>query len=146
MPAVNVADASWLRAPAPAVAALIAQPEQWPRWWPGLRAELTEDRGAEGLRWQVAPSGGLTGSMEVWIEPVLDGVVAHYFLRLDPVAGHRVGPRRAAKVAHRYRVRAKALFWALGDRLDPDRWGRPGTPPAAAAAAAGTRPPAPGSR
>jgi hypothetical protein len=66
--------------------------------------------------------------MEVWLEPVLDGVVAHYFLRLDPGPGRRMGARRARTVADAHRRRVKRVFWALGDQLDPSRLARVAAP------------------
>ena len=29
-------------------------------------------------------SGALTGTMEVWLQPALDGVILHYFLHAEP--------------------------------------------------------------
>ena len=43
---------------------------------------MIEDRGAVGHRWSV--NGALTGTMEVWLEPSLDGVILNYFLHAEP--------------------------------------------------------------
>ena len=45
-------------------------------------------RRASGTAGRVA--GALTGTMEIWLEPSLDGVVLHYFLHAEP-SGRRRG-------------------------------------------------------
>jgi hypothetical protein len=80
------------------------------------------------MRWSVAAAGGraagLTGSAEVWLEPMFDGVVAHFFLRLDPAPGRPVSARRRERITRNYRLRTKHAFWALADQLDPGRLAR----------------------
>ena len=56
-----------------------------------LLLEVVEDRAEKGVRWTV--TGPLTGTMEIWLEPVLDGVVLHYYLHAEP-AGRRPGSWR----------------------------------------------------
>lgn len=130
MPDVDVLDSTWICAAPAAVAAVVADSRNWRRWWPRLHLEVDERRGDQGMRWWVRPSENhsLEGSMEVWLEPAADGVVAHYFLRLDAVAGRSVSARRARGVARRYGTGAKAVFWAIGDRLDPGRLDRVAAP------------------
>lgn len=111
------------------LAAEFADPERWHRLWPDLRLRLASDRGDEGLRWTVG--GVLVGSMEVWLEAVLDGTVLHYYLRADP-AGPDGKPvplsRRRARVEVSRRQRAaKAIAWGLKDALEQGR--PPGEPP-----------------
>jgi hypothetical protein len=53
---------------------------------------VTRDRGPEGLVWSVR--GELSGDMEIWLEPVADGVVLHYLVRADPTAPGRADRRR----------------------------------------------------
>jgi hypothetical protein len=110
MPQVDVVDETWIGACADDVAARIADPANWRHWWPELELTVDELRGAEGVRW-LLPGG----SMEVWLQPDLDGVRLHYFLRLDPPSGAR---RRANLEAQAYRRRAKQVFWALKDELE----------------------------
>lgn len=130
MPEIDVLDSTWICAAPARVAAVVADPRNWPRWWPRLHLEVDERRGDKGMRWWVRPSEdrSLEGSMEVWLEPAGDGVVAHYFLRLDGVAGRAVSAPRARRVARRYGTGAKAVFWAIGDRLDPGRLARVAAP------------------
>ena len=52
---------------------------------------MTRDRGVKGVQWAVR--GALTGSMEIWLEPVGDGTVVHWFLRADPPEAPRPGAR-----------------------------------------------------
>ena len=52
------------------------------------------DRGDLGIRWS-AVGAGWTGSIELWLESVGDGVLVHHYQRLDPVDGYAAGgPRR----------------------------------------------------
>ena len=84
------------------------------------------DRGAGGLRWTV--TGALVGSMEVWLEPVLDGTVLHYFLRADPPAAGTRAARWGAAEARRRQRAAKAIAFACKERLEAGR--AAGEPPA----------------
>jgi hypothetical protein len=129
MPSVDVVDETFLAVAPEMVAAEFAQPARWPVLWPDLRLEVMTDRGAEGVRWTV--QGALVGSMEVWLEPVLDGTVLHYFLRADPAGPdgrpRPASPRRAAAEARRRQRAAKAIAFACKDRLEAGR--APGEPP-----------------
>jgi hypothetical protein len=128
MPEIDVVDSTWFAAPPAVVAALIADPTNWRRWWPDLTLEVDEWRNDKGVRWLVpAVAGrgaGLAGSAEVWLEPAFEGVVAHFFLRLDPPPGRHLGRRRRDRIIAELRHRTKATFWALADRLDPGRVAR----------------------
>ncbi len=54
---------------------------RWRQWWPDLTLTVVRDRGPAGLVWAVR--GPLDGEMEIWLEPVADGVVLHYLVRAD---------------------------------------------------------------
>jgi hypothetical protein len=128
VPAIDIVDSTWFAARQATVAALVAEPANWRRWWPELALEVDEWRNEKGVRWLV-PSvtgvgRGLTGSAEVWLEPMFEGVVVHFFLRLDPPRGGRLARRRSERIAHAYRRRTKQAFWALADQLDPGRFAR----------------------
>jgi hypothetical protein len=75
----DLADDTYVAAPPPVLARAVSAPERWREWWPDLRLTVAQDRGAEGLRWQV--TGALSGTAEVWLEPVGDGTVLHFYLR-----------------------------------------------------------------
>jgi hypothetical protein len=77
--------------------------------WPDLRLRVREDRGAEGLRWEV--TGALTGTAEIWLEPVGDGTVVHFYLRSG--LGERARERR--------RVAWKRAVHRLKDELEAGR-------------------------
>ncbi|MGH8959773.1 MAG: polyketide cyclase / dehydrase and lipid transport [Jatrophihabitantaceae bacterium] len=123
---IDVVDSTWICTPPGTLAALVAEPGNWRRWWPALELTVDEWRGNKGVRWTVGPSerGSVVGSMEVWLEPRLDGVVAHFFLRLGRADGRPLGRRRVRTLTDRYRTSAKELFWALGNQLDPGRVAR----------------------
>ena len=127
MPAIDVVDSTWIAAPAATVAAVVAEPGNWRRWWPGLELQVTEWRAVKGVRWavpSVAGHAGLSGSAEIWLEPMAEGVVAHFFLRLDPAPGRVASRRLVERVTGEYRRRTKTVFWALADQLDPARMHR----------------------
>jgi hypothetical protein len=125
MPDIDVVDSTWICARPAAVAAIVAEPANWARWWPELDLVVDELRDEKGVRWSVRRTAtGSTGSMEIWLEPAFDGVVLHYFLRLDAPTGTRLSRGRQTRLTHRYRRRAKRTFWALGDQLDPARIAR----------------------
>lgn len=130
MPSVDVVDETFLAVPPAVVAAEFAGPAAWRRWWPDLDLAVDTDRGAQGVRWTV--TGALVGSMEVWLEPVLDGTVLHYFLRADPPGPDgRPAPvpaRTALAMAARRRRALKAMAFATKERLEGGR--APGEPPA----------------
>lgn len=128
MPSVDVVDETFLAVPPARVAAEFA-PSRWGTLWPDLRLEVVTDRGAQGFRWTIA--GALVGSMEVWLEPVLDGTVLHYFLRADPAGpGGAPAPapwRRGMAEASRRQRAAKVIAFACKARLEAGR--APGEPP-----------------
>jgi hypothetical protein len=143
VPAIDVVDSTWFAARPAVLAAIVAEPGNWRRWWPQLGLEVDEWRGDKGVRWSVISAGGgaqsLCGSAEVWLEPMFDGVVVHFFLRLDPPPGHRLSQRSCRRVTHRYRLRTKQAFWALADQLDRGRMVRHTSTSHASASHAATR-------
>ena len=128
MPAIDIVDSTWFAARTATVAAIVADPANWRRWWPALDLAVDEWRGEKGMRWTVraitGSGAGLAGTAEVWLEPMHEGVVAHFFLRLDPAAGARLTRSRKERITRRYRVGTKQAFWALADQLDPGRLAR----------------------
>jgi hypothetical protein len=128
VPTIDVVDSTWFAARPTAVAAIVAEPANWRRWWPSLELAVDEWRGAKGVRWFVRSAtgraAGLTGTAEVWLEAANDGVVAHLFLRLDRADGAPLGRRRAERIAREFRAGTKQHFWALADQLDPGRLAR----------------------
>lgn len=130
MPSVDVVDETFLAVPPEVVAAEFADPARWPLLWPDLRLDVMTDRGRQGIRWTVR--GALVGSMEVWLEPVLDGTVLHYYLRADPAGPDGMPrpapPRRAAALAAGRQRAAKVIALACKQRLEAGR--APGEPPA----------------
>jgi len=124
VPSVDVVDETFVVVPPEVLAAEFATPARWRALWPDLDLEVMTDRGAAGFRWTV--TGALVGSMEVWLEPVLDGTVLHYFLRAEP-PGPRPARWAAAEAQRRQRA-AKAIALACKDRLEAGR--AAGEPPA----------------
>ena len=120
---MDVLDETFVVAPPRTLAAIFADPARCRRFWPDLRLSVYADRGDEGLRWTVR--GALVGTMEVWLEQVLDGTVLHYYLRADPTDRDgsvvTVAPRAAAAEVRRRQLAAKRLAFALKDELEADR-------------------------
>ncbi|MHA6622109.1 polyketide cyclase / dehydrase and lipid transport [Pseudonocardia sp. DLS-67] len=129
MPSVDVVDETFLAVPPAVVAAEFAVRTRWPQLWPDLHLEVMTDRGVAGIRWTVR--GALVGSMEVWLEPVLDGTLLHYYLRADPEGPdgrpRPDPPRCSAAEAMRRQRAAKAIAFACKARLEAGR--EPGEPP-----------------
>ena len=125
MPDIDVVDSTWIAARPAAVSAVVSEPANWRRWWPDLDLLVDEWRGDKGVRWTVRrTAAGHVGSMEIWLEQALDGVVAHYFLRLNSASGRAIRPATARRAEDRYRRRVKQIMWRLADDLDPGRIGR----------------------
>ncbi|MGE2720847.1 polyketide cyclase / dehydrase and lipid transport [Mycolicibacterium celeriflavum] len=121
MNSIQIADDTFVAADPAEVGRYIADPASWRRWWPDLRLTVVEDRGDKGHRWAV--TGALVGTMEVWLEPVLDGVVLHYFLHAEPagVAAWQLAKMNLAKTVHRRRVAGKNMAFEVKQRLEATR-------------------------
>jgi hypothetical protein len=128
-PHVDVVDSTWIGVAPGAVAPVLADASRWSQWWPDLDVRASEYRGVKGMRWLVrsAERGRFSGSMEIWLEPVSDGVVAHYFLRLD-ATGEAPSSRERERLVHHYRTQTKRAMWALCDIVDPGRIARVSAP------------------
>ncbi|MCV7195814.1 polyketide cyclase / dehydrase and lipid transport [Mycobacterium angelicum] len=121
MYSIQIADETYIAADGARVGAAIADRSQWSRWWPDLRLQVTEDRAEKGIRWAV--TGALTGTMEIWLEPSLDGVVLHYFLHAEPtgVAAWQLARMKPGKMTHRRRVAGKKMAFEVKTRLEQSR-------------------------
>jgi hypothetical protein len=124
VPSVDVVDETFLAVPPEVVAAAFAPPAAWAGFWPDLSLDVYADRGTQGLRWTVA--GALVGTMEVWLEPVLDGTLLHYFLRADLPGG--ASDKRTRREVRRRQLAAKQV--SLGLKLILEAGRPPGVPPA----------------
>ncbi|QIS10886.1 polyketide cyclase / dehydrase and lipid transport [Nocardia arthritidis] len=125
MSTIQVADQTFVAAPGNAVADVLAGPNNWRRWWPDLTLDVREDRGDKGIRWTV--TGALDGTMEVWLQPALDGVILHYFLHAEPADAQQLSPRQLLAANRARRVAGKNMSFELKARLEA---GRPaGVPP-----------------
>ena len=119
VPAIDLVDDTFVVAPVEQLAAVVADPASWRRWWPDLRLTTTRDRGPKGRQWRV--DGALVGTAEVWLEPWGDGVLVHFYLRCEPGAS-----QRADRELRRRAQAWKRAVHALKDDLERGR--RPGEP------------------
>ncbi len=122
MSALDVVDQTFVAAAPQQVATELAVPRRWRRWWPDLQLRVVHDRGAAGIRWQVG--GALVGTMEMWLEPVLDGTVVHHFLH---ASGPALAPRDIPAQVRVRRLQAKRVAFEVKRTLEAGR--RAGEPP-----------------
>ncbi|WP_299560207.1 polyketide cyclase / dehydrase and lipid transport [uncultured Mycolicibacterium sp.] len=121
MYSIQIADETFVAADPAAVGRAVADRDAWRRWWPDLRLTVVEDRGELGQRWTV--TGALTGTMEIWLEPMLDGVLLHYFLHAEPsgAAAWQLARMDLAKLTHQRRVAGKRMAFEVKRRLEAGR-------------------------
>ncbi|MEO6879354.1 MAG: polyketide cyclase / dehydrase and lipid transport [Mycobacteriaceae bacterium] len=125
MSPLDVMDQTFVAAAPGQVATELAGPRRWRRWWPDLQLTVVHDRGAAGIRWQVG--GALVGTMEMWLEPVLDGTVVHHFLHAE---GPSLAPRHIPAQVHIRRLQAKRVAFEVKRTLEAGRQvGEPPGPP-----------------
>ena len=118
---IQVSDQTFIAAPPASVAESIGVVSKWRRWWPDLQISVREDRGEKGIRWTV--TGALTGTMEVWLEPELDGTIVHYFLHAEPTGA---GPAELAELdlgalTRARRVAGKVMAFGTKRELEAGR-------------------------
>ncbi|MFF0817010.1 polyketide cyclase / dehydrase and lipid transport [Rhodococcus sp. NPDC003318] len=121
MSSIQVADQTFIAAAPQRVAECLAVPSKWRRWWPDLRIDVREDRAEKGIRWSVG--GALTGTMEIWLEPELDGTIVHYFLHAEPVGtspAEAAGPDLAG-MNHARRLAGKVMTFEAKRELEAGR-------------------------
>lgn len=126
---VDLIDETFIVAAPAAVAAAVHEPAALRSWWPDLELTVFQDRGQEGVRWNV--TGALVGSAEVWLQAWRDGVIVHVYLRADPTRrgsaaqGWSAAParlaRRSVRETDRRARQIKVGVNALKDRLEADR-------------------------
>jgi hypothetical protein len=118
---VQIADETYVAADPARIGAAVGDPANWRRWWPDLLLEVTEERGSQGVRWKVA--GPLTGTMEIWLEPMLGGALLHYFLHAEPsgAPAARLAKLNLAKMTHRRRVAGKKMAFEVKMTLERSR-------------------------
>ncbi len=130
MAGIDLIDETFIAADVRDVAAIVAEEARWSQWFPGLRLTVFMDRGLKGIRWSVA--GTHVGSTEIWLEPFADGVILHYYLRVEPTrpgsvsdpapfADNLAGYRKAAQARQVAALRWKRLVWELKDELEAGR-------------------------
>ncbi|HZE18468.1 MAG TPA: polyketide cyclase / dehydrase and lipid transport [Mycobacterium sp.] len=121
MHSVQVADETFIAADPAQVGKVVADRASWRRWWPDLRLQVVEDRADKGIRWAV--TGALNGTMEIWLEPSLDGVLLHYFLHAEPsgVSARQLAGMKLARMTHRRRVAGKEMAFEVKTTLERSR-------------------------
>ena len=118
---VQVADETFIVADPAQIGKVVADRASWRRWWPDLRLQVVEDRADKGIRWVV--TGALNGTMEIWLEPSLDGVLLHYFLHAEPsgVSARQLAGMNLARMTHRRRVAGKEMAFEVKATLERSR-------------------------
>jgi hypothetical protein len=110
---IDLADDTFVDAPAAVLAGVVADPARWASWWPDLRLTTTRDRGVKGRQWRV--DGAMRGTSEIWLEPWRDGVLVHYYLRAELAGPDR---SRVERERHRHVQQWKRVVHALKDELE----------------------------
>ncbi len=135
MAGVDLVDETFIVASPEVLAGIITDSAYHRRWWPDLDLTVFMDRGLLGQRWSI--TGGLVGSLEIWLEPFADGCIVHHYLRAEPSNdGRTPGPlpdtpagwRKAAKLRAARATAWKTSVWALKAQLEQGR--AAGNPPA----------------
>lgn len=121
MSSIQVADQTFVAASPKRIAESVHSPTRWRQWWPDLVLTVREDRADKGVRWTV--EGALTGTMELWLEPVMDGAIIHYFVHAEPAG---VPPEKVASLDlddlnRRRRVQGKQMSFEIKSRLEAGR-------------------------
>ncbi|MGH3632874.1 MAG: polyketide cyclase / dehydrase and lipid transport, partial [Mycobacterium sp.] len=70
-----------------------------------------------------AVTGPLTGTMEIWLQPLLDGVLLHYFLHAEPsgASAWQLARMNLARITHRRRVAGKKMAFEVKQTLESSR-------------------------
>jgi|SRR4051812_7658365 hypothetical protein len=129
MHSIQIADQTFIAADPAVVGNAVSDASNWLRWWPDLYLDTVEERHEKGIRWVV--TGALTGTMEIWLEPMLDGVILHYFLHAEPAgaAAWQLARMNLAKMTHQRRVAGKNMAFELKMKLEAARQvGAPAAP------------------
>ena len=135
MAGVDLVDETFIVASPEVLAGIITDSTYQRRWWPDLDLAVFMDRGLLGQRWSI--TGGLVGSLEIWLEPFADGCIVHHYLRAEPSNdGRTPGPlpdtpagwRKAAKLRAARATAWKTSVWELKAQLEQGR--AAGNPPA----------------
>ncbi|MEI2641149.1 MAG: polyketide cyclase / dehydrase and lipid transport [Candidatus Nanopelagicales bacterium] len=135
MAGVDLVDETFIVASPEVLAGIITDSAYHRRWWPDLDLTVFMDRGLLGQRWSI--TGGLVGSLEIWLEPFADGCIVHHYLRAEPSNdGRTPGPlpdtpagwRKAAKLRAARATAWKTSVWELKAQLEQGR--AAGNPPA----------------
>jgi len=124
MPALDLSCDDLVVADPAYVAQRLGADTLWREWWPDLVLTPSERRGLEGVRWAV--TGAAIGTAEWWLEQVRDGVVVHWYLRVDPT--RPAGPRRLRRLRERYVAQYRKNLWRLKDELEGGRAAGEGGP------------------
>jgi ribosome-associated toxin RatA of RatAB toxin-antitoxin module len=129
MPSLDISCDDLVVADPAYVAARLGEASLWREWWPELTLTPYERRGLEGVRWTV--EGTAVGTAEWWLEQVRDGVLVHWYLRVDPT--RPAGRRRLEKLRKWYVARYRRNLWRFKDEAERGRAAgehRPGWRPA----------------
>jgi hypothetical protein len=128
---LELSDETFIAADRSVVAAIVADPDRWPGWWPDLSLTVLRERGLKGCQWRVTPataSGaatGLAGTAEIYLEPWHDGTVVHLFLRLELPPGGS-GADQVGRTGRERTLSWKRTINRLKDELEAGR--APGLP------------------
>jgi ribosome-associated toxin RatA of RatAB toxin-antitoxin module len=117
MPSLDISCDDLVVADPAYVAERLGSDTLWREWWPELTLTPTQRRGLEGVRWAV--TGAAIGTAEWWLEQVRDGVVVHWYLRVDPIRPAR--GRALERLREQYVARYRDHLWRFKDQVEAGR-------------------------
>jgi ribosome-associated toxin RatA of RatAB toxin-antitoxin module len=117
MPSLDISCDDLVVADPAYVAERLGSDTLWREWWPELTLTPTQRRGLEGVRWAV--TGAAIGTAEWWLEQVRDGVVVHWYLRVDPI--RPVRGRALERLREQYVARYRDHLWRFKDQVEAGR-------------------------
>ncbi len=119
MPSVHIIDEIFVVAARASLRDIVCDESRWADWFPGLTFTAYDDRGLDGVRWNL--TGELVGRAEVWLEESADGTIVHTYLRAEPATPGRSAHRTASRARTRYALPFKQRMFEIKDELEGDR-------------------------
>jgi hypothetical protein len=116
LPSVDIIDEFFVVAPREAVRSTMCDESTWRGWFPGLALTAYDDRGLDGVRWNL--TGDLVGTAEVWLEEYGDGTIVHTYIRAEPARFRRNARRVRAWARKTYALPLKGHGFAVKDRVE----------------------------
>ena len=117
MPSLDISCDDLVVADPAYVAERLGSDTLWREWWPDLDADAVRATRPGGR--PLGRHGAAIGTAEWWLEAVRDGVVVHWYLRVDPAKPVR--GRAVERLKERYVAAYREQLWRFKDELEAGR-------------------------